>query len=282
MKAFTPALPRAHAARLAWAICILSVTLLGAGCSRVMTADAEPAALDLNYTEWNALLARHVTDSGVDYAAIAQDPAPLNRTLAMLDTVSRATFDAWPRHQQLAFLVNAHNAYATARIVRQWPVASLQSTRMIGDARAQRNIRLLGRRWSLKSLADEAVSDRYMESRAIFLLNWGEKGCAPPAPVAATAANLTDLAESQTRRVMADPRYLTYDSQRRHVEMTPLVRWYRPAFQRDFTTVWVFLGRYLPSKQAKIAAARPPVIHYMDFDHSLNAAAPGSGQTTAR
>jgi hypothetical protein len=251
-------------------LALLALAWLGAvGCGRVGVTGGE-GRVQLDYTAWNTVLARYVMPEGVNYAALRQHPERLNEALEAMRAVRREQFDVWTAGQRLAFLVNAHNAHAIARILRAYPVPSLEKTAFWGSAREARDIRLLGRRWSLRELADEVVSDRYLDARAIFLLNWAEVGCPALPPVAVTDGNLTDLLDRQPRRFLADERNCQYDFAARVIYLSPLIKEHAKSIERDFATLWEFLKRYLPPDQAKQVPTRPPRIRWLEFDPSLN------------
>ena len=252
-----------------WGLPWLALGLVGC----VWGGSGHPAGdepFDSAHRTWNRLLASYLGPQGIRYEAIHKDPSLLEMTVRELQSVNAAQFETWSPDAQLAFLINAHNSFAAARIAAAWPVRSLAQTRRWLSARRARDIDLLERRWSLQSLAKRIMSDRYGQSRAIFLINWGEAGCAPLPPVAVTSFNLADLLERQTRLFMADPRSCRYETQDNVIHLSRLLKWYRPQFERDFGTLWIFLGEGLPPAQARRLRPLPPVIRYLDFDRSLN------------
>lgn len=252
-------------------LCLLIAgAMMANGCSHIPTAPDNAVAFDPNYHAWNEVLMAHATAEGIDYAALAGDPAALDRTLAEMAAVGPEDFRRWPRAEKLAFLINAHNAHAAARIVRHYPTGSLAATRTLLPARSHRDIALLGKRWSLKSLADEIMGQCYQDSRLIFLLNWAEQGCAALPKVAATGRNLDYLADRQVRACLAGQRHQQYDPHAKIIRLTPMADTYRGDLERDYTTLWVFLEKFLPAETAERIKKNPPRIRFLAFDHSLN------------
>lgn len=254
-------------------ICIC-LALLGlawtCSCTRARVEAGGSDVFDPYYRAWNTVLLTHVTSQGVDYASLAASPQPLDQALAEMESVTAETFNGWPRADRLAFLINAHNAHAMARIVRHYPVTSLRETSPWLPARSCCDIHLLGQRWSLASLANEIMGERYQDSRAIFLLNWAEQGCSPLPPVAVTGRNYAYLADRQTRLCLADTNRQQYDIHRRIIRLTPIVKTSRKDLERDYTTLWGFLERFLPEVTAKQIHNIRPRIRYLSFDHTLN------------
>jgi hypothetical protein len=255
-------------------VCTLAgwALLSAAGCGRV-DVDEDAARFDPSYPIWNVVLARFTVDGRVDYERLHAHHQFVEMTANNLRSVTREEFDGWPAGERLAFLINAHNVFALARIVERYPVDTLEATDPgWGSARGVRDIYLLGRRWSLRELAKEATSDRYLDARAAFLLNWGEAGCAPLPPVAVTGANLTDLLDRQTRRFLSDERNCRYNVRGAKIELAPVLKMFRRPIRRDFTTVWDFLMQYLPPDVAAAMEARRPVLEWMAWDGSLSEA----------
>src|SRR6516164_4785478 len=85
------------------------------------------AAFDHTHAAWNALLARHVRyiedghASRVDYAGMQRDAAQLEAVLDDYRKVTRAEFDAWTKPQQMAFLINAYNAFTVKKVLTRYP-----------------------------------------------------------------------------------------------------------------------------------------------------------------
>ena len=72
---------------------------------------------DHQYAAWDALLKKHVRwlpdqkQSRVAYAGMAADRAALKAVLDNFSAVSPAAFAGLSRSQQMAFLINAYNAF---------------------------------------------------------------------------------------------------------------------------------------------------------------------------
>ena len=76
----------------------------------LFAALASAQGFDHSYAAWDSLVKKHVKwlpdnkQSRVDYAAFAKDRAELKQVLDTLSAVPKATFDAWPKDQRMAFL----------------------------------------------------------------------------------------------------------------------------------------------------------------------------------
>ncbi|MGH8251050.1 MAG: hypothetical protein ACREVI_10220 [Steroidobacteraceae bacterium] len=86
---------------------------------------AERAGFDHDHQAFESLLARHLRDGRVDYGGLKQDRAELAsyaRALAMVDEQALARFT---RNEQLAYWLNAYNAFVLVTIVDMTPAGEV-------------------------------------------------------------------------------------------------------------------------------------------------------------
>src|SRR5437868_13372794 len=102
-----------------------------------LVAGAVHADTDSRYAAWDTLLKKHVhwlpdnKQSRVDYAGYQADRAELKKVLDALSAVPRAEFDGWTAPQQMAFLINAYNAFTVELVLTRWP--DLKSIKDLGS-----------------------------------------------------------------------------------------------------------------------------------------------------
>ena len=98
---------------------------------------APAQSFDHAYASWDALLKKHVRwlpdqkQSRVAYAGMAADRPALKAVLSELSAVSPAAFGAFTRPQQMAFLINAYNAFTVELILTAYP--KLKSIKDLGS-----------------------------------------------------------------------------------------------------------------------------------------------------
>lgn len=259
----------------------LAVALLGLALALACAHEAIPTQTpyDRSWPSWNAVLANYAAPEGVDYAALKAHPQKLEQALAEFQAVRPETFDAWSDADRLAYLINVHNAFTVKRIVDSWPVRSIAETRSVGSPFKAHDVPVLGREWSLLELRERVMSAEFLQARALFLLNWGERGCAPLPQVAVTGLNLADLMERQPRLFMANPAYFKYQPLERRITVSELFLPYEEDFIRDFTKWQIFFQRYGPDDKIIYMKTRPPRIRFEGFDHRVNYAPEPAGET---
>jgi hypothetical protein len=218
---------------------------------------------DRNYRGLNYILSNYVSGKSINYTGIREDTEPLHRSIRGMKNLTRDEFESLSRKSRLAFLINAHNAYALDAVAGSWPVRSDSSIRRI---RKRRNIVLIGRRWSLQSLNDHLMNYPYTDSRAFVMLNWGARGCPGLPPYALTGSNLEELLEMQLRHFFSDPGQVHHDDRGHVLSISSLFLEYLKPIERDYTTLRLFLEHYLPAEIQSAVRSKRPRIRYFPFE----------------
>lgn len=254
-------------------------------CLAVFAAlPAQAGAFD--HGPWNDLLQRHVLvlRSGqatqVDYAGMAEDRVRLTHYLDATSAVSRAQFDRWSASDQLAFLINAYNAWTVNLVLQGYP--AIGSIRDLGSLLQspwkKRFIPLLGSTRSLDDIEHSLIrgSGRYREPRAHFALNCASIGCPALRPEAYVGAQLDTQLESATRRFLSDRSRNRFAGDR--LDVSSIFRWYREDFEtgwRGANSLAEFLSLYgdalgLDAPQRQKLALDGFAIEFLDYDWRLN------------
>ncbi len=235
---------------------------------------------------WQQLLQKNVYEinSGqateVDYSAFKQQEAELKRYLQRLTEVSQGQFDRWPKNDQLAFLINAYNAWTVELILSKYP--ELESIKDLGSLFRspwkKEFIPLLGDIRSLDNIEHELIrgSDRYNDPRIHFAVNCASIGCPALAREAYTGAHLDQQLERSTVLFLQDRsrNRLKGDD----LEISSIFKWYRDDFKqgwRGADSLEAFLVGYsealsLTQEQTKALLAEDIDIDFLSYDWQLN------------
>jgi hypothetical protein len=248
---------------------------------------AQPArAAAFDHGPWDALLQRHVVElrggqaTQVDYAGIGRDRTQLARYLAATSAVSRAEFDHWPAPEQLAFLINAYNAWTVELIVRAGP--KIDSIRDLGSLLQspwkKRFVPLLGETRSLDDIEHQLIrgSGRYQEPRIHFAVNCASVGCPALRREAYVAARLDAQLEEATRLFLADRTRNRASGE--SLQVSSIFKWYREDFEagwRGARNLDAFLASYgdalgLDAARRQQLARGEIEIEFLDYDWRLN------------
>jgi hypothetical protein len=255
-------------------------------CLLVVLAAHPLRALALDHGPWDELLQRHVVElrggqaTQVDYAGMSRDRSTLGRYLAATSAVSRTEFDRWPEPEQLAFLINAYNAWTVELILRGDPaIASIRELgSLLRSPWKRRFIPLLGETRSLDDIEHGLIrgSGRYREPRIHFAVNCASIGCPALRREAYVAARLEEQLEDAARQFIGDRTRNRVMGEA--VQVSSIFKWYR----EDFETGWrgarhlgEFLALYGTALGLDEAGRRRLVagdlgISFLDYDWRLN------------
>jgi len=263
----------------------VALTLLVAMCAMPVLAQAQ-AQFDHAHTAWNTLLSRHVVvmDGGhatrVRYRGFSADRAALRGYLSSLSRVAPGEYAGWSKPQQLAFLINAYNAFTIEKVLTRYP--DLRSIRdfglVFGNPWRDRFFTLLGKAQHLDGIEHETIRapGAFDDPRIHFAVNCAAVGCPALREEAYTAGRLDAQLEAQKDRFLSDR------SRNRVVngalEVSRIFDWYRADFSaghRDWHSLGIFLTRHaqlLAASEEERSGIRGGgmQIRFLDYDWSLN------------
>jgi hypothetical protein len=247
-------------------------------------APVRAQAFDHGYTAWDALLKKHVRwlpdqkQSRVAYAALAADRAALKAVLADLSGVSAAAFGSFTRPQQMAFLINAYNAFTIELILTAYP--KLKSIKDLGSFVTspwkKPFFTLLGETRHLDWIEHEQLRPKYNEPRVHAAIVCASIGCPALRPEAFTPDKLEAQLEDGMRRFLGDATRNRASVGK--LEVSSIFKWFREDFEKGhqgFQRVEDVFARYAPllssdpavQEQLKARQLKPD---FLDYDWSLN------------
>lgn len=247
---------------------------------------AEP--FDHRHATWSALLARHVLllrggqASKVRYAGMAAERAAVKGVLDALSAVDEASFRGFKRLQQMAFLVNAYNAFTVELILTKYP--KLESIKDIGAVFSSpwkpKWIPLLGANVSLDDIEHGMLRERgrYDDPRVHFAVNCASIGCPPLREEAFVADRLDAQLDEQALRFMSDRSRNRFNAERDRLEVSKIFDWYGEDFRlghRGIRSLPGFMARYAevladaPTERERLRGERVE-IEFAAYDWKLN------------
>lgn len=268
-------------------------SLLLAGALLLPAAPAL-AQFDHSHKAFDALLKKHVVvlqggkASQVRYAGFKQDQAQLKSYTEMLTRVSDAEFKAFSKTQQMAFLINAYNAFTVQLILTKYP--DLKSIKDLGGTFSspwkQKFFKLLGQDAYLDQLEHEMLRKKgvYDEPRVHYAVNCASIGCPMLREEAFTAGQLDAQLDEQAIRFISDRSRNRYNPQR-GLELSKIFDWFKEDWQSGYrgvgqdqtpvTSREQYFGKVAkllsdkPEEQ-KIIADGKAEIRFLDYDWNLN------------
>ncbi|MBW8714192.1 MAG: DUF547 domain-containing protein, partial [Acidobacteria bacterium] len=141
---------------------------------------AQAGAADTLHKPLDQILDVDVRDGYVYYRALRSDRARLDRYVASLN-VPAATYQSWSREQQMAFWVNAYNAFVLETVIDHYPIKGsskeypVNSIRQIPGAFEQIKHRAAGQSLALDEI-EKKILPPFKEPRLYLALGRGAVG----------------------------------------------------------------------------------------------------------
>lgn len=239
-----------------------------------------------DHSIWQQLLQKHVSSfnhgstTQVNYRGFLTDKAQLASYLKQLESVTQNEFDRWNNSDQLAFLINAYNAWTVELILSRYPdLSSIKDlSSFFSSPWKKRFISLLGRVLTLDEIEHQLIrgSGRYNEPRIHFAVNCASIGC----PALAIEAYTGEKIEQQLQQ--ATERFLSDASRNRFVDdelqVSSIFKWYEDDFQKNWrgtNTLSAFLARYSAQlkatpEQLQALQQEETEISFLSYDWRLN------------
>ena len=251
-------------------------------------AGAQATAFDHGHAAWTALMKKHVVliDGGrgsqLRYAGMAADRAALKAYTDTLSAVGAAAFTGFSKPQQMAFLINAYNAFTVELILTRYP--KLASIRDLGSLLQSpwkpQFVKLLGTQMSLDNIEHDTLRarGRYDDPRIHFAVNCASIGCPMLREEAFVAERLDAQLDEQTRRFMGDRSRNRFNSASGKLELSKIFDWYGDDFKQGHRGIQSLTG--FAASHADLLADSPADrervrgqkldIAFLDYDWKLN------------
>lgn len=243
-------------------------------------------AAPFDHSSWDTLLRAHVRVmqggrvSQVDYAGLTTKKNQLADYLQQMATVRLEDFDGWTKDDQLAFLLNAYNAWTVQLILGKYP--NLESIKDLGSLFQspwkKKFIPLLGETRSLDDIEHGLIrgSGRYQDPRIHFAANCASIGCPALRAEAFLGAELDQQLEESTSHFLGDRSRNRLNGS--VLELSSIFKWYGDDFAngwKSFTTLSSFLAGYaeslgLSQEDVRALTAGEIKIEFLDYDWRLN------------
>ncbi len=236
-------------------------------------------AASVDHALFDALLTKHVSEDGeVDYAAIKEG----DELTAYLEVLSKAKPELLPEKEALAYWLNAYNAYTLKLIVDNYPVKTIKEItplRLKGLSLAIPKInspfeysiaQIDGKKYSLDDIEHGIIRKQFDEPRIHFALVCAAYSCPPLRREAYVADRLDEQLDDQGYIFLLDERNNVIDSEKRHIQLSKIFKWFKSDFTKEGMSLQQFLARYYdgPTRQKLLANAFQ--VRYKKYNWKLN------------
>ena len=185
---------------------LLTVILSLTSCA---VKDYQSSSQPINHAVFDSLLRQHVSEAGwVDYKGFIQDSTRFNEYLQLLSQ-NHPNEDNWSREEQIAYWINAYNAFTIKLIMDYYPVASIKDIKsgipFVNTVWDIKFINIEGAEYDLNNLEHGILRPKYNEPRLHFAVNCASFSCPRLQNFAFTGAKLEEQLEEAAREFVNDP-----------------------------------------------------------------------------
>ncbi len=237
-------------------------------------------AQTFDHSGFDALLHAHVVDGMVDYEAFGQAPE-FESYLQQLAAFNPRTL---PRDEQLAFWINAYNAYTIKLILKHDETKSIRNINKTGGfikgyGPWTEKLALIGdSAYGLDFIEQKIIRPEFMEPRIHFALVCAAIGCPPLRSEAYTGARLEEQLTDQGRVFLQEsPAKNRVDATKKTVYVSQVFKFrdYEKDFGGSKQAVGRFIARWYAEGPEKtlLESGAWAKFEYTDYDWSLNSQA---------
>lgn len=245
-------------------ISIFLLLLLTVSCSeaKVRKSDEVP-----DHTAWTKLLQRFVNPKGeLDYLGFMAHKAELE---AYLQTLSEHHPDpkTWGEAEQLAYWINAYNAFTVKLIIEHYPLESIKDIKrwnipFLNSPWTIKFIELGGKKYNLDAIEHKILRKKFEEPRIHFAIVCASISCPRLLNEAYTADRIETQLETQTRLFIntADKNKISADK----LQLSKIFSWFSGDFTKKGSLI-EFLNKY-----SEVEISPKAEITYLEYDWRLN------------
>jgi len=163
----------------------------------------------------------NVRDGLVYYRALKSDRGRLDRYIASLN-VPAATYDKWSKGQQMAFWVNAYNAFVLQTVVNHYPLTG--TIKQVPGAFDKNSFRAANRTVTLDQI-EKTILPAFKEPRLYLALGRGAVGSGRLRSEAYTAERLDKQLQELQAEFVTNRNLFRTDRLANQVSVTPIFSW---------------------------------------------------------
>ena len=178
------------------------------------------------------------------------------------------------KKKQLAFWINAYNAYTLKLIVDNYPLKSIRNLSTSSkDIWKSWKFRIHKKKYTLDEIEHKIIRPRYKEPRIHAALVCAAKSCPPLRAEAYEGSKLEKQLADQMRRFLSDTKRNYFDSKKKTIYLSKIFEWFKDDFTQGSADLKKILIPYFPPKvRKKIRKVKKNKLRlqYLKYDWALN------------
>ena len=229
-------------------ILFLAIVILS-GCTFVSSSQTQQqstqvvssTAASFNYDDYSTVLKTYVNEQGlVDYQGLQANREKLDAFNASLAAVTQEQYSSWSEKEQIAFWMNAYNAFTLQSIIDQNPLK--KSIRDIPGVWKRRKFDIAGQSKTLDNIEHKTLRVDFNEPRLHVALVCAAISCPPLLNEPYTAEKLDAQLDERVRNFLTSPHGFRIDRQEGRVYLSSIFKWYGKDWQQSYSAPDKFTG----------------------------------------
>ncbi len=263
---------------------LLLLSLLLLSLAAMSLPGVEVGAADFDHSPWDRVLKRFVTEeSRVDYSSLKVDSNNLDgyvEQLAARSPVSHPS-DFPTRESQLAYWINAYNAFTMTSVIEHWPTKSVRDIGFLPYSFFWRQkFTAGGKRYTLNNIENDYLRKQLQEPRIHFVIVCASNSCPRLQREAFTEENTERLLEAAARFFVNEPRNLQIDRDANRVTVARVFTFFDDDF-KDYAVkagnsptgyplldyIWIYANE---ENRAALESLDRPRVRDFEYDWGIN------------
>lgn len=248
-----------------------------------------PVVVDPLHRPFDEILDIYVRDGLVYYRALRSERGRFDRYVQALADTPAGTVAGWPPDRQLAFWVNAYNAFVLRTVIDHYPIRGrapeypANSIRQVPGAFERRTFRAGGRTLTLDALERDVIAG-FGDPRALLALGRGAMGGGRLKSEAFTSERLDAQLAAMTGELVTRRELVFVDTANGRLTVSPIFSWREDAFSKLADRAPAIYAARSPLERAVLALVDPLLVpneaeflqkngfrmEFHEFDWTLN------------
>ncbi len=245
---------------------VFVVNLLLLSCTSFDAPNAKDTVI--NHTLWDKSLKKFVNEEGwVDYTAWKENRDDLDAYLDLLSN-NPPDQDKWSKEQQLAYWINAYNAFTIALILDNFPLKSITDLHPtlyvpgINTVWHKKFFTIGGKPTSLDEIEHKILRVKFDEPRIHFAIVCASYSCPKLRNQAYEANTINKQLQEDAIAFINDPRRNSITME--EIDISRIFKWFKGDFTKK-TSLINFLNQF-----SEIPISKAAKTGYKPYDWSLN------------
>lgn len=225
------------------------------------------SAQHFDHQLFDVILQEYVDSNGfLDYKGLSKDRRAFDEYIELLST-NHPEGDIWSREEQLAYWINAYNAFTIQLVLDHYPIQSIKDIKrgipFVNTVWDIKFIHIEGHEYDLNNIEHGIIRKKFGDPRIHFALNCASYSCPRLTNRAYVAERLDEQLTAAAFDFFRDERKNKISPA--SLKLNSIMKWYKMDFTKGQSLI-DFINRYTAIKIDPYAK-----VEYLDYNWSLNA-----------